>query len=74
MRSKINCTDSRYGVEFIENCDGQGSILAIAVFNDGETYGGSSYWFTIGTYKTMKNAIRFAAKKMAMHGHELQMA
>lgn len=69
--TKINCTDSRYGVEFIENGD---SIMAIAVFNDDETYGGSSYWFTVGTYKTMKNAIRFAAKKMAMHGKELATA
>lgn len=71
MTTMINCTDNRYGVEFIENGD---SILTVAVFNDGETYGGSSYWFTIGTYKNMKNAIRFAAKKMAMHGKELQMA
>lgn len=65
---KINCTDSRYGVEFIENGD---SILTIAVINDGESYGGTSYWFTVGHYKTMKNAIRFAAKKLAMHGLEL---
>lgn len=69
--TKINCTNSRYGVEFIENED---SILTVAVINDGETYGGSSYWFTVGTYKTMKNAVRFAAKKLQMHGLELATA
>lgn len=71
MINKINCTDDRYGVEFIENGD---SILAVAVINDGESYGGSSYWFTIGHYKSMKSAIRFATKKMAQFNKELKAA
>lgn len=71
MIKRINCTNDRYGVEFIENGD---SILAMAVINDGESYGGSSYWFTIGTYKSMKTAIRYAAKKMAQFNKELKVA
>lgn len=69
MLKKINCTDNSYGVEFIENGD---SILTIAVMNDGESYGGSSYWFTVGNYKNIKNAIRYANKRLAYHGLELQ--
>lgn len=71
MIEKINTTDGNYGVEFIENGD---SIMAVAVMNDGESYGGSSYWFTIGTYKSMKTAIRWAIKKMAAHNKELNVA
>lgn len=72
MIKGINCKDERYGVEFMEGYEGE--IIADAVIHDGNTYGGSSYWFRIGTYKSMKSAIRFAAKKMAQHGLELQTA
>ena len=65
---KIDCTDKHYGVELIETGD---DILAVAVINDGQSYGGSSYWFTIGTYKTVKAAIRWAGEKLAKHNLEL---
>ena len=66
---KINSTCGKYSVEFIDN--GGGKILACAMLNDGQSYGGASYWFTVGTYKTLKTAIRQAIKKMAAHGKEL---
>lgn len=72
MIKGIKCTDERYGVEFMEGYDGE--IIADAVIHDGQSYGGSSFWFRIGTYKSMKSAIRFAAKKMAQFGKELQTA
>lgn len=72
MLNKINCTNDRYGVEFREGYDG--TIIADAVINDGQSYGGSSFWFRIGTYKTMKSAIRYAAKKMAQFNKELKVA
>lgn len=68
MITTINTTDGKYGVEFIEN---DGDINAIAVIHDGMTYGGSSYWFTVGHYKTMKSAIRYSKKALAKLGHEL---
>lgn len=74
MTKQINTKDGNHGVQFIENVDGQGSIMAVAVLNDGQSYGGSSYWFTIGTYKTMKSAIRYSAKRLQRHGYELEIA
>lgn len=29
------------------------------------------YWFTIGTYKTLKTAAKFAQKKLAAHGYNI---
>jgi hypothetical protein len=61
------------GVQFFENGGHSDPIIAIAYLNsfDSETMSNTSYWFTIGTYKTMKNAIRQAAKKMQLHNKEL---
>ena len=53
---------------FIANGGNENDIIAIACINDGESYGGSSYWFTIGSYSSIKNAIRWANKKLAKHG------
>ena len=68
MSKTINCTDPRYSVDFIANGGNENDIIAIACINDGESYGGSSYWFTIGSYSSIKNAIRWANKKLAKHG------
>ena len=66
--TKIYSTDGRYSVEFIEN---DGSYLTVATIEDGMSYGGSSYWFTIGHYKSIKTATRWARKKMAKFNIEL---
>jgi len=66
---KINTVCGKYGVEFIEN--GDYGIMAVAVSNDGQSYGGSSYWFAIGHYKSEKTALRQSIKKMAAMGKEL---
>ena len=68
MSKTINCTDPSYSVDFIANGGNENDIIAIACINDGESYGGSSYWFTIGSYSSIKNAIRWANKKLAKHG------
>ena len=65
---KIYSTDGRYSVEFIKSYD---SVLAVATIEDGMSYGGSSYWFTIGHYKNVKTATRWACKKMAKFNIEL---
>ena len=68
MAEKIFSTDGRYSVEFIKNYD---SYMAVAVIEDGMSYGGGSYWFTIGHYKSIKNAMRWVRKAMARHNIEL---
>ena len=60
----LNSKCGKYAVEFI-------SDMVCAVFRDGQSYGGNSYWFTIGHYKTEKNAIKWAIKKMAQLNIEL---
>jgi hypothetical protein len=69
----INTKCGKAGVQFIENGGHSDQIITIAYLNsfDSETMSSTSYWFTIGTYKTMKNAIRQAAKKMQRHSMEL---
>lgn len=62
--STIYCKDSSKSVEFMENADGQGRILAIAC-EDGE------YWFTLGWYKTEAGAVRSARKQLAALGYTL---
>ena len=64
MSKTINCTDPSYSVDFIANGGNENDIIAIACINDGESY----YWFTIGSYSSIKNAIRWANKKLAKHG------
>ena len=64
----IFCTNPRYSVYFMWTGE---KYLAIAQIEDGESYGGASYWFSIGYYKSMKSAIRFANKQLAKHNLEL---
>jgi len=69
----IKSTCGKYAVEFVSYNRG-GTIMACAVMCDGQSYGGNSYWFTIGRYKTEKMALRQAVKKMANHNIELEAA
>lgn len=68
MNDKIFSTDGRYSVEFIKSSD---SYMAVALIEDGQSYGGASYWFTIGHYKSIKNAMRWVRRAMARHNIEL---
>ena len=70
---KINTVCGRAGVQFIENGGRSDKIITIAYLRefDSETMSDTSYWFTIGTYKTMKTAIRQASKKLQAHNMEL---
>lgn len=56
-----------YAISTMRNGD---RFMTFAEFCDGETYGGNSYWFTIGEYKTEAAALRWGKKKMAAHGIE----
>lgn len=61
MNIKVQGTKS-ISIEMIENADGFGGILTMAL-QDGE------YWFTVGWYKTIANAKRGAAKQLARLGY-----
>ena len=67
----INSKCGNYAVEFVRT-NNEGSIMACAVIRDGLSYGGNSWWFTIGHYKNEKNALRQAIKKMKQMGKELE--
>ena len=67
---KINSKCGKYAVELL-NANSDGTIMACAMMNDGQSYGGASYWFTIGHYKTEQTALRQSIKKMATHNIEL---
>ena len=63
----------KYGVEIIENGrNAEYGYIVCAVFNDGLHYGGTSYWFSIGHYKTLAGAQRQSIKKMAAHNIEIE--
>ena len=66
----INSTCGKYAVEFI-HYNNDDKVMACAVMSDGQQYGGNSYWFTIGHYKTAKSAMRQSIKKMAAFNIEL---
>ena len=63
----IKSKNGGYAITVMPNGD---RFMAFAEFCDGETYGGNSYWFTIGSYKTEAAALRWGRKKMAAHGIE----
>jgi hypothetical protein len=69
----INSKCGKYSVNIIWTGN---TFLAIANINtfDSETMSDTSYWFTIGRYKTEKGAIRQAIKKMASHNVYLDIA
>lgn len=68
---KIMATDGQHAVEFIENGGREDDIIANAVICDGQSYGGDSYWFHIGNYKSMKAAVSWSGRKMAKFNLEL---
>ena len=74
MTTNIKTKCGNYGVDLIRNGGREDDIIAMAYINDGDGYGGTSYWFTIGHYKSEKNAIRQSVKKMAAMGKELDVA
>lgn len=65
----IKSADGMYEVEIVAFNE---KFIATAVFCDGLTYGGNSYWFTVGIYKTVQNAIKQSVKKMAEHNIVLE--
>jgi len=70
MMTTINSKCGKYAVELIAT-NREGNIMACAMFRDGQSYGGNSWWFTIGHYKSEKAATRQAIKKMMQHNIEL---
>jgi len=71
----IKSTCGKYEVNVMENGrNAEHGYIVAASICDGQSYGGSSYWFHIGHYKTLKNALTWAKKKMADHNIELQAA
>ena len=70
---RIKTTDGKHAVDFIQNGDG-GSYLAVAEMKcfDSETMSDWSYWFTIGWYKTLESAKKWAAKKLRAFNLELE--
>ena len=68
----IKSTCGKYTINLMEINRGE-SVLTIAnqVGFDFETMSNESYWFTVGTYRTMKTAIRWAVKKMEEHNIQL---
>ena len=62
----------KYSVTIRQNGTG-GSFFTVAEFEtpDHANMTNSSYWFTIGRYKSEKIAIRQAIKKMASYNIEL---
>jgi len=67
-------TDGRKLVRFLKNGD---SVIAIACFADqfdSETMSDDSYWFTVGTYKTLENAIKAAVRRLERHNVTLAIA
>lgn len=74
----INSKCGKYSVEIMENGrNAEYGYMVAAMMNnsfDSETMSNKTYWFTVGTYKTEKNAIRQAVKKMAGYNIELDVA
>jgi len=59
-----------YAVE-INDTRRNGYVATAVMKEEGNGYGNWGYWFRVGVYKTEKNAIRAAVKKMAVFGKEL---
>ena len=71
--TRIESKCGKYSVDLIKNGGHDDDIIAVACSNsfDSETMSNSSYWFTIGYYKSINMAIKQARKKMAAHNIEL---
>lgn len=61
----------RYAVAITPNGRDETCLITTALMNDGQSYGEASFWFTIGTYKNLKNAFRAATKAMVQHNIEI---
>jgi hypothetical protein len=71
----IKSTCGKYEVNVMENGrNAEHGYIVTASICDGQSYGGSSYWFSIGQYKSLGNALKWARKKMAAYNIELQAA
>ncbi len=68
MYAKSKC--GKYAVNILQNGDG-GGYLASALICDGQSYGGDTWWYRIGRYKSQKTAIRYAKLSLAEHGVEI---
>ena len=71
MTIKSKC--GKYSVNIIQNGKDGNNFMACACFNqfDSESMSDSQYWFTIGRYKSVKNAVRQSIKKLSVHRVEL---
>lgn len=64
---EIKCNNSKTkSVTFWRN---GGRADEVMVFANQIYDGQSEYWFTIGTYKSLKNAKRGAVREMGKHGY-----
>jgi len=72
----IKSTCGKYEVNVMENGrNAEHGYVVTASICDGMSWGGgSSYWFSVGHYKNLGNALKWATKKMADHSIELQAA
>ena len=69
----IKSTCGKYEVNVMENGrNAEHGYIVTASICDGLSYGGSSYWFSVGRYKSLNNALKWARKKMADQNIELQ--
>lgn len=62
-------TNGHAAVSIIKN--GDSGFIAHALLCDSANYGGDSFWYGIGHYKTVKNAQRASVKAMARHGYDI---
>lgn len=65
----IYTTDGHAAVEIMES---HGSYIANAVMVNSFDGFGFDWWFNIGTFKTLKNAIKSAKRQMAELNRELE--
>lgn len=65
---KAYTEDKRKAVEIMGE---EGNYMAVAVQCDGQSYGGDSYWFSVGHFKTIKGAQHSAIRQMARLGYKL---
>jgi len=61
----IFSADGSKSVTFYDN--GYGIVAIANLVNADGGYGNDNYWFAIGTYKTLENAIRAAIRRLERH-------
>ncbi|HBD86921.1 MAG TPA: hypothetical protein DC001_05795, partial [Clostridiales bacterium] len=50
-----------------------GYLTVVSSRSVGDGYGHYGYWFTIGTYKSIATARKYAGKKLADLGHNIRL-